>query len=242
MTAGLTTSGTAALPISLVIPCYNDAESLAYTVPALAQAFADARLAVDLIVVDNGSNDDSGARIDSLIAAGFPVRKVSVDVNRGKGHGLRQGFAVAQTPWIGFIDADCPVAPVAVAQAVQCALTSPQPALITVRRRHRVDGWQRTVFSVGLNTLTRVLFPGLKSSDINANPKIWPRSFLERLQPTSAGWSIDLELVLRAHRQGLPILELDALAQPRPAGKSHVVGWRASLDSFRALLRLWWAE
>lgn len=222
---------------SLVVPCYNEAASLEYTVPALTRAFAAAALSVELVLVDNGSTDGTAAAIDRFIAEGLPVRKVVVSVNQGKGHGLIQGFASAESEWIGFVDADCPVSPEAVSSVLQMAAASGRPVLVTVRRRFRLDGWQRRLLSTVMNVLAAGLFPGLGAGDLNANPKVWPRAFMDQLRPASHGWTIDIELLIKAHRLGLPIVEVNAICQPRPAGRSHVTNWRAAWHVFWALLR-----
>jgi glycosyltransferase involved in cell wall biosynthesis len=223
--------------LALVLPCYNEAASLEYAVPALTQAFQAVGKPVELVLVDNGSRDGTGACIDRMCEAGYPVRKVVVEINRGKAHGVLTGLATCRTEWVGFLDADCPVSPADVAHIYQLAAASAEPVLVTVRRRFRLDGLRRQFFSVMLNLLANVLFPGLGTRDINANPKMWPRELLDIKQLSSEGWNLDLELVLKSKQRGIPIVEVNAISQPRPAGKSHVVPWRAAISQFGALLK-----
>ncbi|HEX6884831.1 MAG TPA: glycosyltransferase family 2 protein, partial [Planctomycetota bacterium] len=92
--------------LSLVIPCYNEAESIPYTLPALCAAFAAAGRRLEIVAVDNGSRDDSAARIAELVARGLPVVPVTVAVNQGYGFGLLSGIPHARGTWVGFIPAD----------------------------------------------------------------------------------------------------------------------------------------
>lgn len=54
--------------ISLVMPCYNEEEIIGYTIPKLLDAFEKAGVRLELIAVDNGSSDQTGAIIKQFAA------------------------------------------------------------------------------------------------------------------------------------------------------------------------------
>ncbi|MBL0169356.1 MAG: glycosyltransferase family 2 protein [Gemmatimonadaceae bacterium] len=87
----------ATLPISVVIPTYNGAATLARTI---ATVHAQSRLPSEIIVVDDGSKDDS-----ALIAERLGCRVIRQQ-NRGLCGARNAGIAAATTPWIALLDHD----------------------------------------------------------------------------------------------------------------------------------------
>jgi hypothetical protein len=96
------------------------------------------------------------------------------------------------------------------------------PKLFKVRRRFRMDGFARKVVSIAYNMITAVIFPGLGSIDVNGNPKILPREYLDRMQLESQDWFLDAEIMIKARRLGLPVHETNVFAQMREGGSSNV--------------------
>lgn len=208
--------------LSLAVPCYNEEEVLRDTVVQLARTFAEAHVDLELVLVDNGSTDGTAAVIDHLIAEGLPVVKVTVDTNRGYGHGVLAGLRACRGELVGFIHADGQVDPRDVLKVYSTARRAPEPTLAKVRRRFRMDGWTRKLISIAFNLGTNVVFPGLRSIDINGSPKVLPRAALERMNLVSQDWFLDCEMLLKARQMGLAVVEFNVLAQPRAGGKSKV--------------------
>jgi hypothetical protein len=91
-----------------------------------------------------------------------------------------------------------------------------------VRRRFRMDGFQRKVVSTAYNLFIRLLWPRLGSIDVNGSPKILPREALRRMQLESRGWLLDPEIMVKAYQLNLRVLELNVFARMRGTGLSHV--------------------
>ena len=72
--------------------------------------------------------------------------------------------------------------------------------------------------------MTLLLFGGLGSIDINGNPKIMPREYLERMHLQSKDWFLDAEVMIKAKRLKLPVFEMNVIAQMREGGESNVRG------------------
>ena len=68
--------------LSIVMPCYNEAENVPHTVPRLVKAFTQAGCVFEVVVVDNGSKDATWERLGALVEQ-FPgiVRRVKVEQN-----------------------------------------------------------------------------------------------------------------------------------------------------------------
>jgi glycosyltransferase involved in cell wall biosynthesis len=208
--------------VSWSIPCYNEEEVLRSTVTRLAAVFVADGVDVELVLVDNGSTDRTGAIIDELIAEGLPITKVVVETNIGYGNGVLQGLAACRGSLVGFICADGQVEPADVLRVYQMSASSKTPRLVKVRRRFRMDGLNRKVVSVAYNVMTASLFGGLGSIDVNGNPKIFPREFLDPMELRSTDWFLDAEVMIRAKQLGLEVLEFNVLAQARGGGTSNV--------------------
>lgn len=208
--------------ISLVIPCYNEASSVRGTATHIVDAFRARGIPLELVLVDNGSSDGTGAVIDELVAEGLPIVKVTVEVNRGYGHGILSGLASVTGDQVGFLCADSQVEAGDVVRVAEIAMASKSPRLVKVRRRFRMDGLRRKIISISYNGLANLMFGGLHSIDINGNPKIMPREYLQRMQLRSEDWFLDPEVMIKAKRLGLPVYEFNVLGQMRAEGFSHV--------------------
>jgi dolichol-phosphate mannosyltransferase len=208
--------------LSLAVPCYNEAESIRNTATRLVESFHHRHLDLELVLVDNGSADETGAIIDRLAAEGLPVVKEVVAVNQGYGYGVLRGLARCRGRFVGFICADGQVDADDVAKLFEIALNAKSPKLVKVRRRFRMDGFTRKMVSIFYNGFANVLFGGLGTIDINGNPKIMPRDAYERMNLHSCDWFLDAEVMIKAKRIGLPVFEMNVLGQMREGGSSNV--------------------
>ena len=206
--------------LSLILPCYDEEQALPGTVADLLGAFAGVDM--ELVLVDNGSRDGTGAVIDGLVAAGAPVTAVHVPINRGYGHGVRAGLSAARGQVLGFLCADGQVAAQDVRALYDALRRDAAPGLYKVRRRFRPDGWDRKVASVGWNLLANAALGGLSALDVNGNPKLWPRQALDPATLTADDWFLDAEVLLAARAAGLRVVERDVRARARQGGRSKV--------------------
>ncbi len=210
------------LAVSVVLPCYNEASCLRTTVPQLVDAFASQGDRFEIILVDNGSTDDTGQTIDDLVAATPSIRKATVEVNRGQGLGIRTGLNASRGRIIGYVNADGQVLPEDVVRVYLAGKNAPRPVLSKARREDRHDGIRRAIISLGYNALMKLFFPGMPSSDVNANPKFLPAECLSRMDLLSDDWFLEAEVMLKAQHMRLDVVEVDVAGMAREAGRSHV--------------------
>jgi glycosyltransferase involved in cell wall biosynthesis len=209
---------------SLVMPCYNEQDVLRNSVSRVLEVFERKQIAFELVLVDNGSRDRTGAIIDQMIQEGLPVVKETVKVNQGYGYGVIRGLQVCRGKLVGMVPADLQVDADEIYKVFQIAATVTTPHLVKVRRRFRMDGFKRKVVSTCFNIIANLLFGGVGSIDINGNPKILPREYIDKMQLQSSDWFIDTEILLKAKRLKLPVLEFNVLGQMREGGESNVRG------------------
>jgi glycosyltransferase involved in cell wall biosynthesis len=217
------------------MPCYNEEAIVSHTAVKLIAAFRAAELRLQLVAVDNGSKDRTGAILAELAAQYPEVTPHRVEVNQGYGFGVLSGLPVGVAPWVGIIPCDGQVDPLDVVQLYEAAVASGTQVIAKVRRRFRLDGFRRKVVSVCYNVFVRLMWPSLQSIDLNGSPKLFPRELLPQLQLNSRGWLLDPELMIKAHYLGVPVMEYNIFARMRGAGVSHVRP-AAMLEFFQALL------
>jgi glycosyltransferase involved in cell wall biosynthesis len=207
--------------LSLVLPCYNEAAMVGHTVGDLLQVFDREGIALELVLVNNGSVDSTGEVLAEL-AADPRVQTVQLSENAGYGGGVLAGLERCRGRLIGFITADAEVEAWDVLKVYRVAASSPHALLAKVRRRFRSCGWVRLVVSVVYNVGANVLFGRLGSVDLNGNPKILPRSALMEMRLASRDWFLDAEVMLKARAAGIPVYELNVISQARRGGRSNV--------------------
>lgn len=221
--------------LSLVMPCYNEEKVVAYTIRRLLQSFERAGYRLQIVAVDNGSCDGTGAILQQFSQNGDGVVYYRVEKNVGYGHGILSGLPLASAPFVGYIPADGQVDAEDVVRLYEAAVMADGKVLAKVRRRFRMDGLRRKGISVAYNLLVRLLWPGLRSIDINGSPRIFPRTLVPVLQLESKNWLLDLEIMLKAHYMGLQILEFNVFGRMRGNGLSHIrIG--ACWEFFRKVL------
>jgi len=221
--------------LTLIMPCYNEEESVGITVRRLVAAFEGAGIDLELVAVDNGSRDRTGEILARLAGEHACVRPHRVEVNQGYGFGLLSGIPLARGKWVGFIPADGQIDAEDVVRLYEAAAESNGNVVAKARRRFRMDGLQRKIVSIAYNLMIRMLWPRLDSLDVNGTPKILPRDALLAMRLESRGWFLDPEIMIKAHAMGMRVLEYNVFARMRGNGVSHV---RASTcwEFFRNLL------
>jgi glycosyltransferase involved in cell wall biosynthesis len=207
--------------LSIVIPFFNESENVTVVAQGLLAALKRSGIAHELVLVDNGSHDDTRQRIEAVVQAHPEARLVVVERNLGYGWGILQGLRHARGDVLGYIMGDGQVESGSVAQVYQ-KLAAEALEFCKGTRVVRHDGWQRRLLTRWANRAFRWCFPSLKTSDINGGPKLFTRRLFDRLHLVSKDWFLDAELVIKASRAGVPMGELAVESPPRQSGRSHV--------------------
>ena len=203
--------------ISLVLPAYNEAESIERAVREAAAAGERAG-SYEVVVVDDGSRDGTGAKLAALETEMPRLRVVRHPKNRGYGAALRSGFAAAEGEVVFYTDSDN-----------QFDLSELEGALPLMRewdavlgyRIARKDARRRLMTSWVFNRLSCTVF-GLSVRDLNCSFKLMRRDVLRALPLAADDFFIDTELVVRLHRGGFRYVERGVTHLPRVAGRSTV--------------------
>ena len=92
--------------VSFIMPCFNEEQMVAFTIPRLVSAFERAGFQLELVAVDNGSSDRTGEVLHA-IAERYPgIVHHRVEINEGYGNGVLKSIHLCTAPWIGIIPAE----------------------------------------------------------------------------------------------------------------------------------------
>lgn len=206
--------------LSLIIPFFNEEGGCEFVTHHLMEELDHHGIDYELILVNNGSTDQTGTILAHL-AGGHPrVQVVTVEQNQGYGWGILSGLARSTGQFVGYVDGDTQVPPREVVQLFEQARHGGVD-LCKGMRLVRFDGPSRRVISFIYNWLFRWLFR-CPVSDVNAKPKILSRDCYTRLELRSKDWFIDAEIVLKTHALGMRIQEVMVEFLPREQGTSKV--------------------
>lgn len=212
--------------VSLVIPAYNEAESLPVLLPRLVDSLSAAGLSHEVIVVDDGSIDGTDAAVEALALPVVQVQRLRT--NRGKSAALRVGLLASRGAFIALMDADGQDEPDELPRLL-AHLQATGSDLVTGRRATRNDRRAKRLQSLLYNWMTRRL-TGVPGRDFNSGLKVMRREVADELELYG---ELHRYIPVLAHRAGFRTDELDVVHHERTAGVSKFGWerfWRGYLD------------
>jgi hopanoid biosynthesis associated protein HpnK len=224
------------MTLSFVYPIYNEIGNLPRLLPETGRIAAGLVSDYEVVLVNDGSTDGSGALIDRL-AAEFPhVRACHHTRNRGLGAAVVTGLCQSSKELVLYMDSDFPVSAEEAREAIR--RFTPDCDLLIGYRVGRAEGPRRELMSWTYNRLIRWTF-GLRVRDVNFAFKLIRRSLLQQMRLRSEGSFIDAELLLEANRLGGRIQEVGLRYHPRVAGVSTAASSRVVVRILGEALRYW---
>lgn len=222
--------------ISVFFPCYNDANTIGDLV---LEAERQLRLLTDdfeIIVVNDGSRDDS-ADVLRTLAPGIPQLKVIThDRNRGYGGALRSGFAAATKDLVFYTDGD---AQYDVRELpVLLMLLTDDTDFVNGMKMTRQDAAYR-VFAGNLHRFLMRWSFWLPVNDVDCDFRLIRRSVLDRIELRSNSGSICVELVKDAQRAGARFREVSVHHYSRQWGQSQFFRPGRIFSTYWDLARMW---
>lgn len=227
--------------LEVVIPAYNEAARLPDTLACSAAFLTEQPWRTRLVVVDNGSVDETAAVARAAVR---PAGRVSITVigcsRPGKGAAVRRGITTSSSPLVGFFDADL-ATPVETLAETVAALRAGAAAVIASRhaagaRFVRAQPLGRRLGGAAFRALTRPLVPGVH--DTQCGFKFFAReavqAAIDRCRTT--GFAFDVELLAQIRRNGGRIVELPVAWTDHAGSTFRPV--RDGLASFGSLLNL----
>jgi glycosyltransferase involved in cell wall biosynthesis len=220
--------------VTIVLPCFNEEANIADAIRYATAAAERCATGHEIVVVDDGSSDETASVAARLAERDRRVRVVVHTRNRGYGDAVRSGIAAARMPWILLTDSD-----------LQFDLSELEDFLPAARDADIVVGWRilrrdplnRRLNAAAWNWLVRRMFR-LPVKDVDCAFKLVRRELLQSFALESTGAMISTELVVKCLARGARLEELGVHHRPRVAGDQSGADLRVIARAFFELARL----
>lgn len=220
--------------ISVFFPCYNEQENVGRTVEKALDVLEKLNADFEVIIVDDGSSDQTGRIADEIAGRDGRVKVVHHGRNLGYGGALQSGFKTATKELVFYTDGDgqfdiCEMPPL--------LKLMEQYDIVSCYRLNRRDSIIRKVNGWCWTRLVCILF-GLRIRDIDCAFKLYKREIFDEIELSSTGALIDAEILARAAGKGYRITQKGVHHYPRTAGKQSGANIRVILRAFKELFKL----
>ena len=223
--------------LSLVLPVHNEADNLRWLMPHLAATLPGLAERYEVVIVDDGSTDGSGAlataeaeRLD------MELRLVRHEAKSGYGATVGDGLRAAGMAYVAFTDADGQF------EVADFGLLVPLLAdadLVGGWREERRDAAMRSVVSWVFNTLVLILYR-LPYRDLDCAMKVMRREVLDSMELRAKSALINTELYYKARHAGWRIAQHPVPHHPRRAGRRSGARPRAIARAIKELIVFRW--
>ena len=209
-----------AVPLSVVMPVYNEEEAIALAVDDVQRHVLAVVPGAELVVVNDGSRDRTGQLLDEAAAQDPRVRVIHQE-NTGHGGAVMAALGAARGDYVFLIDSDRQIPLDGFARAWR-EISAGRDAVFGVRRR-RYDPALRLYLTAFIRNAVSMMF-GVRLHDANVPYKLLRRSIWEEARPLVPDGTLapSLFLAIIAKLRGHDILELDVMHKERDTGEVSI--------------------
>jgi len=221
--------------VSVLVPVYNEGP----TVEAVMDRLAQLPLKLEVIAVNDGSSDDTGAHLDRLKQAGLINTVVHHPKNRGKGAAIRTAIAAATGDVVVVQDADLEYDPAELPMLLEPILDGRADAVFGSRflgGPHRVMYFWHRVGNAIL-TLYSNMWTDLNLTDMETCYKMVRTDLMQRLPLTTDRFGFEPEITARLAQARARIYELQISYSGRTYAEGKKIGWKDGIAAFWHITR-----
>jgi dolichol-phosphate mannosyltransferase len=206
--------------LSVVMPVYNEQDAIEAAVDEVQRQVLDHVAGSELVVVNDGSRDQTGALLDKAAAKDPRVRVIHQE-NTGHGGALMAALGAARGEYVFLLDSDRQI-PLDDFPKAWREITSGHEAVFGIRRR-RHDPALRLYLTVVIRLAVRLLF-GVHLHDANVPYKLLRKSIWDEARPFVPDGTLapSLFLAIIAKRRGHDIVEIDVTHKQRNTGEVSI--------------------
>jgi glycosyltransferase involved in cell wall biosynthesis len=221
--------------LSIIVPVYNERATIGAVLERLLSI--DLPIAREIIAVDDGSGDGTGAELDAAAARSPLVTALHLERNGGKGLALRTGLARTKGTIVAIQDADLELDPAQLAALVEPLLRNEADVVYGSRFMH---GSSHVPFMTragnrSLTILTNALY-GSSLTDMETCYKIMRGDLARSLPLTANRFDIEPEITVQLLKSGARIIELPVTFSPRSRAAGKKIRWRDGWHAVRLLV------
>lgn len=219
------------MKVSIIIPCYNEEESVGSVLRGVKALCLGCEK--EIIAVDDGSTDRSSKIIEEFTDV-IPIRH---NTNRGKGAALRSGIENCTGEIVVMLDADCEHCPEDMPMLLGPVFEGKADAVLGSRFLSSPNGMSRVHF-LGNKVLALVasLLYRHKLTDITSGYRAIRRELLNSICLESNGFSVEPELLAKLLTRASHVAEVPVRYEFRKTGQSKI-SWKHGLESLWTLIR-----
>ncbi len=232
----MTTDGPVVRRLSVVMPIYNERE----TIEAIVERVQRVTLKIELVAVDDGSTDGSREVLRRLADEGRIQKLILHERNQGKGAALATGFAAAEGDVIIVQDADLEYDPNEYRKVLQPILDGRADVVYGSRffggEPHRVLYYWHYLGNRFLTLLSNMV-TNLNLSDMETCYKCFRREVIEGIRIEERGFGVEPELTAKVARAGWRVYEVGISYSGRTYAEGKKIGWRDGVRAIWCILK-----
>ena len=214
------------IKLSIIIPCFNEVKNLPLLISRCKKIVVEANN-IEIVIVDNGSTDNTSVVIDKLIQNIPLIMKVHVKANKGYGYGILAGLNAASGEILSWTHADLQTDPFDLLRGFDFFQSETNAKQLFVKGRRYGRPFLDIIFTIGMGVFETFLLRKFMW-DINAQPTMFHRSFFLTWESPPNDFSLDLFAYYMAKKSNLEIKRFPVLFGERAHGVSH---WNVNIKS-----------
>jgi glycosyltransferase involved in cell wall biosynthesis len=224
------------MKVSIVIPCYNEKDTIEKIVEAVHTAPLENK---EIIVVDDCSEDGTQAVLQERVSQ-MVDRIIYHPVNRGKGAALRSGFAAATGDFILVQDADLEYSPDDYPVLLEPLMSGKADAVFGSRfiggRPHRVLFFWHMVGNKFLTLLSNI-FTDINLTDVETGYKAFKAPLIKSIRIEEDGFGVEPEIIAKLARTGCRIYEVGISYSGRTYAEGKKINWKDGVRAVYAIFK-----
>ncbi len=193
--------------VSVVVCAYNEQRTVGDVIDrVLSLEFVN-----ELVVVNNGSTDQTGEIVAQRAAASPKVKVITIQKNKGLGHGLMAGIRATTGEIVVRQDADLEYDPAEIRELIQPIAENKGNvsfgSRMLVRKAHRCNYYYNYLANVFFTTLVNTLV-NINFTDVETGSKAFDGKLIRSIDIKSSGFEVEIEMLFKLRRAGATFYEV----------------------------------
>jgi glycosyltransferase involved in cell wall biosynthesis len=225
------------LNLSLIIPCYNEENTIENCVEKVRKITQEQNLNLEIIIVNDCSTDNSAEKLKEISAKYPEIKIFTHEKNRGKGAALRTGLLSATGDFVGIQDADDEYNPMEYLELLKPLIEN--KADVVYGSRYLKPGTRRVLYfwHTWMNkslTFVSNMFTNLDITDMETCYKLFRKEAIAQIAPNlkEERFGFEPEITCKVAQAGFRVYECAISYNPRSYEEGKKIGWK---DGIRAL-------